>query len=326
MERGADNKAVPVPEIDYTVAPTGNRVPHTHPGWSLAKLATPGARVFKIAYHNPDCEEVKSRTLFFWAQEPDTSQDEALLAAANTALSTPADPAVPVAVLDSADYESDSRDMDSLDDDDGGVEGRRPRPLTAAQLQAALAGCGLRPTPAAARAATTRQRQGSPGRETPPPSRRRYLQPVVDAATLAAALQAATASREEIGHIAAVTNLGAVASARRALAHAPGPSLAEALRPDALRPLLTSDAALEALSLHLPEGHRSIAGLLDVVSSAQWRAQLDTLSAAFTTAQLDVSQFGLTVQGYAAADLLQAVQDAVDEEKKKKAEEAEGGK
>jgi hypothetical protein len=111
----------------------------------------------------------------------------------------------------------------------------------------------------------------------------------------------------------------------RALAAAPGPSLAEVLRPDALRPLLTSEAALAALAPHLPDGHRSIAGLLDVVSSAQWRSQLETLSGAFTTGQLDTAQFGLgPTAGFTVADLLQAVQDAVDAEKRSK-EEGEGG-
>jgi hypothetical protein len=68
-----------------------------------------------------------------------------------------------------------------------------------------------------------------------------------------------------------------------------------------------------------------MAGLLDVLSSAQWRAQLETLSGAFTTGQLDVSQFGMRAGGFTVADFLQAVQDQVDAEKKKEGERGGGG-
>jgi 26S proteasome regulatory subunit N13 len=267
---------------------------------SLGRLGAPGTRVFKLAF-----EGSADRTVFLWPQEPEASGDDRLVAAFNKAVN---------------EVEVEDEDMDAdesgSEEEEGGEMDVSGGPIQAAHLAAALLACGLPPPPpgsaparppaAAARPQAAPQTAGS-GR--------------IDAASLAAALAGAGGA----GAATTNNNQAAAAAALRALARAPGPSLAEVLRPDALRPLLTSEAALAALAPHLPEGHRSLAGLHDVLASAQWRAQLDTLSGALTTGQLDLAQFGLRAGGFTVADFLQAVQDAVDAEKKQKEEEGDGG-
>jgi 26S proteasome regulatory subunit N13 len=291
-ERGADGTPSPHPELDLVTMP-GEA--------SLGRLGAPGTRVFKLAFTG-----AADRTVFLWPQEPDAAGDDRLVAAFNKAVSD-------AGADDDMEDGGDGSDTAT----DGGSDGGRGGPIRAADLAAALLACGMPPPPggagAAAVAAPAPRRTAGSGR--------------IDAASLAAALAGAGAP----GGSAAPGGAGddgratAAAAALRAPARAPGPSLAEVLRPDALRPLLSSDAALAALDPHLPEGHRSLAGLHDVLSSAQWRSQLDTLSGAFTTGQLDLAQFGLRAGGFTVADFLQAVQDAVDEEKKKQDAGGQGG-
>ena len=329
VERGPDGQPAPIPpELERTIAPHGNRLAGASaPGWAMTKLAAGGARVLKLAYTDPTPGgvEAAARTVFLWPQEPDAAGDDALVASFNAALATGPDPAVPMEEYEDDTGSDDAKYLnDDLDADDPELAGEDPDlvpgPVTADHLRAALLAVGQPPVRRKGKGVPKPQSTGkrSPGWGQPPR---------VSAASLAAALAAAAGGSGAggSGGGGGAADPAAAAAALRALTRAPGPSLAEVLRPDALRPLLTSDAALEALAPHLPQGHRSMAGLLDVLSSAQWRSQLETLSGAFTTGQLDVSQFGMRVAGFSIADFLQAVQDQVDREKQDKEEEVGGG-
>ncbi|KAG2498578.1 hypothetical protein HYH03_003329 [Edaphochlamys debaryana] len=107
---------------------------------------------------------------------------------------------------------------------------------------------------------------------------------------------------------------GGLGGRRRAVA-APGPSLADVLRPETLGPLLREPGVLEALGPHLPEEHRTPEHLAALAHSPQFQQQLSTFSAALQTGQLDLSQFGLRAAGFTVADFLRAVQDLVERER-----------
>eukprot|EP00198_Chlamydomonas_reinhardtii_P010171 XP_001699508.1 predicted protein [Chlamydomonas reinhardtii] len=95
------------------------------------------------------------------------------------------------------------------------------------------------------------------------------------------------------GSTAAVNAQG---NRRRAVA-APGPSLAEVLRPEALMPVLRDPSVLAELAPHLPEQHRTMEALEALAHSPQFQQQLSTFSDALQTGQLDLSQFGLRAAG-----------------------------
>ena len=181
--------------------------------------------------------------------------------------------------------------MDADDDDDGdNDDASGPSPpagggagITSAALAAALRAVGMPP---------------------PPPSHQGGGGGAVDASALAAALAGAA---------------GGAAPPPRAR---PSPSLGAVLTPDALLPLVRQPGMLEALAPHLPPGHRSQQGLEAMVSSAQFREQLDKFSAALTSGALDLAHFGLQAAGFSVVDFLTAVQAAADKEK---ADKGEGG-
>ena len=75
---------------------------------------------------------------------------------------------------------------------------------------------------------------------------------------------------------------------------APGPSLAEVLRPEAIVPLLRSSEIQDRLREYLPEEHRSETAILELAGSTQFQQQLQTFSAALQSGELDLhAAFGI---------------------------------
>eukprot|EP00884_Botryococcus_braunii_P011396 jgi/Botrbrau1/20257/Bobra.31_1s0042.1 len=95
---------------------------------------------------------------------------------------------------------------------------------------------------------------------------------------------------------------------------APGPTLAEVLKPEVMVLLLREEGMLERLAEFLPEQHRNHEALQDLARSTQLRQQMNVLSSALMSAQIDLSHFGLRSRGFTIADLLEAIQECVDEE------------
>ncbi|PRW33310.1 adhesion molecule [Chlorella sorokiniana] len=95
----------------------------------------------------------------------------------------------------------------------------------------------------------------------------------------------------------------------------PGPSLGDVLKPEALGPLLASDDMVARLAPYLPEEHRSAAAIRELVSTPQFRHQLDLFSHALMTGQLDTSQFGLPAGGFGVLDFLRSIQTQADQKK-----------
>ncbi|EFJ46263.1 adhesion molecule [Volvox carteri f. nagariensis] len=122
-----------------------------------------------------------------------------------------------------------------------------------------------------------------------------------------------------------LAQLAAVQGHNRRTAVAPGPSLAEVLRPETILPVLRDPAVLEVLGPHLPEEHRTPEALVALAHSPQFQQQLGSFSTALQTGQLDLSQFGLRATGYSVADFLSAIQDLVNRERQQNQNQAQGG-
>ncbi|EFN51190.1 hypothetical protein CHLNCDRAFT_141354 [Chlorella variabilis] len=105
---------------------------------------------------------------------------------------------------------------------------------------------------------------------------------------------------------------GASGQAGRRLAADPGPSLSDVLRPELLAPLLRSPDMVQRLAPFLPEEHRSADAISELVSTPQFRHQLDLFSHALMTGQLDASQFGLPPGGYGVLEFLAGIQRQAD--------------
>ncbi|KAI7839776.1 hypothetical protein COHA_006576 [Chlorella ohadii] len=95
----------------------------------------------------------------------------------------------------------------------------------------------------------------------------------------------------------------------------PGPTLGDVLKPEALGPLLASEEMVARLAPYLPEEHRSAAAIRELVSTPQFRHQLDLFSHALMTGQLDTSQFGLPAGGFGVLDFLRSIQTQADQKK-----------
>mmetsp|Transcript_5692 Transcript_5692/g.7688 ORF Transcript_5692/g.7688 Transcript_5692/m.7688 type:complete len:329 (+) Transcript_5692:206-1192(+) len=95
---------------------------------------------------------------------------------------------------------------------------------------------------------------------------------------------------------------------------APGPSLADVLRPDELRRLLANEAATASLAEHLPEEHRSHHQILELPHSPHFMQQVESFSRALQTGQIDLTQFNLPAgTGFSVAEFLEAIQRQVEE-------------
>ncbi|KAK9915613.1 hypothetical protein WJX75_001503 [Coccomyxa subellipsoidea] len=240
------------------------------PGTSASCEQIPGRRVWVVKY--------EQQQYFFWAQDPDTSQDHVVAAEVTERLNaTPDYSAMPVLASAS---EDNSPDEELGEEDEETLKG-----LLAGHLAKILGSIQCPPQLPAASASSAAAAPAAPSSSAP----------AVDARALAAAL-------------------GSISSGHMAMQRAPVPNLAEVLTPEVIIPLLRQPGVLERLAPHLPEEHRNEAALMDLAASAQLRHQLSVLGAALQTAQLDPSQFGLAPTGYTVADFLESIQKKVDEE------------
>ncbi|KAK9832151.1 hypothetical protein WJX74_000770 [Apatococcus lobatus] len=129
----------------------------------------------------------------------------------------------------------------------------------------------------------------------------------VQAAQLAAALRSiGMPAGMEQGESDVAQLLSAMQQRRQQL---PGPSLSEVLKPEVLLPILQDPTILQILAEHLPEGQRTQQDLENLVTSAQFRHQLDVFSSALRSGQLDLSHFGLDSQGSSVLDFLIGIQE-----------------
>eukprot|EP00850_Spirogloea_muscicola_P007839 SM000040S14851 [mRNA] locus=s40:754270:767547:+ [translate_table: standard] len=91
----------------------------------------------------------------------------------------------------------------------------------------------------------------------------------------------------------------------------PGPSLAEIIRPETLRPFLDYEDVRERLAPHLPESLRSQEAMDELMQSVQFQQQVETFSQVLRAGQLDLSQFGIDASkyGFSVSSFLQAIED-----------------
>jgi len=95
-----------------------------------------------------------------------------------------------------------------------------------------------------------------------------------------------------------------------------GPPLGEVLKAERITPLLDNAKLVERLAPFLPEEQRSPAAMAEIVNSPHFKHQLDVLSEALATGQIDTSQFGLGPPAFGVAEFLKAIQREAEKEKK----------
>ncbi|PNW76741.1 hypothetical protein CHLRE_11g469450v5 [Chlamydomonas reinhardtii] len=273
----------------------------------------PGQRAVVLKF-----PEDKERNMFFWLQEGGAAEDdEALVAAFNTALHQPEEAAA--AALTAA-----------------AASAAAAVTATGVTASDALEHAHMSTSPGAGvmmgQGSSVGQMPAAPA-QTPGSTAAVNAQATNLAAILGNALAASLGGgaapaysgggEEQLAHSLLAQLAAAQGNRRRAVA-APGPSLAEVLRPEALMPVLRDPSVLAELAPHLPEQHRTMEALEALAHSPQFQQQLSTFSDALQTGQLDLSQFGLRAAGYSVADFLAAIQDLVERERQEQAA-ASGG-
>lgn len=103
------------------------------------------------------------------------------------------------------------------------------------------------------------------------------------------------------------------------------PSLSQVLSPDVVKPLLCNTDMLGKIAPYLPEQHRNVASLQLILSSPQFRHQLDLLTHALSTGMVDTTLFGLGEQAFGVGPFLAAIQRQANEESNKKNQDNGGG-
>ncbi|KAG2446965.1 hypothetical protein HYH02_008119 [Chlamydomonas schloesseri] len=274
----------------------------------------PGQRAVVLKF-----PEDKTRNMFFWLQEVGGTpeQDEALVAAFNTALHQPEEAAA-AALAAAAASAAAAATSAGVTPSDALEHAHMSTAPGAGVMQGAGGIIGQLP---AAPAQT-------PGSTAATNAQATNLAAILGNA-LAASLGGGAApaytggGEEQLAH-SLLAQLAAAQGHRRRAMMAPGPSLADVLRPEALMPVLRDPSVLQELAPHLPEEHRTTEALAALAHSPQFQQQLSTFSQALQTGQLDLSQFGLRAAGYSVADFLAAIQDLVERERQEQAA-AEGG-
>ncbi|GLC51860.1 hypothetical protein PLESTB_000556300 [Pleodorina starrii] len=266
------------------------------PGEATLELI-PGQRSVALKF-----PEDRSRDMFFWLQVPRPDGDAALVADFMTRL---------------------TRAHDLGDDSTGaglpaGVDGLAPTSAVEHAHVASEAGAGAM----LGQGGSVGQLPAAPA-QTPASTASINAQAGHLAAILGNAIAAglgggsrpAYGSEEQLAQ-SLLAQLAAAQGRNRRTAVAPGPSLAEVLRPETILPVLRDPAVLEVLAPHLPEEHRTTEQLVAVAHSPQFQRQLSEFSAALQSGQLDLSQFGLRAAGYSVADFLTAIQELVGRERR----------
>ena len=94
-----------------------------------------------------------------------------------------------------------------------------------------------------------------------------------------------------------------------------------ALAADTVGPLLRGEDVRARLMEHLPEEHRDSQDLEELLRTPQFQSQLERFSAALTSGQMDLAQFGLQPgTGFSVAEFLSAIQALAEKEKREKGE------
>ena len=139
-------------------------------------------------------------------------------------------------------------------------------------------------------------------------------------ATPAAGAPAPTADNSGIGASALAAALGSIlagstpAGPSRGMPQLTGPSLGEVLKAERIAPLLQNPTLVVRLAQYLPEEHRSAEAMAQIIHSPQFKHQLDVLTHALATGQIDTSQFGLGPPAFGVAEFLKAIQRQADQE------------
>ncbi len=234
--------------------------------------------------------EEADRTLFFWAQEPSPENDDALVESVNLALSS---------VLDGMDEDTrDDQPMSmELPQDPNATPATDSNPRSA--NPGSIAGGAL--------GGSSRAGGGGGGA---------FELGGIGASQLAAAL----------GNILSGTTAPNNQSNSLAAALQMGPPLGEVLKAERITPLLENSTLIERVAPYLPEEHRTPEAMAEIINSPQFKHQLDVLTQALATGQIDSSQFGLGPPAFGVAEFLKAIQREAEKEKEtKEGEEEEGG-
>ncbi|CAK0773278.1 hypothetical protein CVIRNUC_004048 [Coccomyxa viridis] len=265
-EAAPDGRSAVVPELDLVLFPGQATFSRLH-----------GRRMFLLKYEGQEH--------FFWSQEPDDGQDEAMSKDVHECINS--------FVPDQSDEEAEGEDEENSE-----AKAFSSDPEPAAQPQQSQQSSA--PVSAPQQGIQAADLARVLGSLQPPQSQGQGGS--VNAAALAAAL----------------SGIGGGDSAGGAghMEKAPGPSLAEVLNPETIIPLMRQPGMLEQLSQYLPEEQRTEADLADLAASTQLHHQLRILGAALQTAQIDPAHFGLHAKGYTVVDFLEAIQKKVDDERK----------
>ena len=291
LQWGSRAEGMPfVPEDDFIIFPQES---------VMKFIPKPGVFVIKF----PD--DV-SRNMFFWSQEPaGRFDDETLTARVNAALSGEhPDDAAPSAAPSIAARSAAIRQAQQAAN-----SALAPRPDETPAATATVAD-----TPAAPAKAKSDER--SPAA---PPS-------AVSGEALRAALgnlggggQGGSGSDAASAMAAMLSGMGGGPGPGGARAR--GPGLGDVLTPETVGPLLRGEDVRARLMEHLPEEHRDSQDLEELLRTPQFQSQLERFSAALTSGQMDLAQFGLQPgTGFSVAEFLSAIQALAEKEKREKGE------
>ncbi|GLI70443.1 hypothetical protein VaNZ11_015356 [Volvox africanus] len=265
------------------------------PGEATLELI-PGQRAVALKFSDD-----RSRDMFFWLQVPKSDGDQALVATFNTRLMGAHD-------LGDGATEAVSLSVDGIAPTSAVEHAHVASELGAGAMLGMGQSVGQLPTAPAQTPASTASVNAQAG----------HLAAILGnaiAAGLGGGSRPAYGNEEQLAQ-SLLAQLAAVQGRNRRAPVAPGPSLAEVLRPETMLPVLRDPTVLEVLAPHLPEEHRTTEALVALAHSPQFHQQLNTFSTALQTGQLDLSQFGLRAAGYSVADFLTAIQELVAREQR----------
>ncbi|KAI4376845.1 hypothetical protein MLD38_014558 [Melastoma candidum] len=107
--------------------------------------------------------------------------------------------------------------------------------------------------------------------------------------------------------------LGSIENADAAVDPDGGLGLGDILKPELIMPLMQKLPVEQRLFSFLPEDHRTIEDLLDLLQSPPFRQQVDSFTYVLRTGQIDLSQFGInpTKYKFTVLSFLEALEDSV---------------
>ncbi|KAK1550183.1 hypothetical protein Q3G72_014954 [Acer saccharum] len=92
-----------------------------------------------------------------------------------------------------------------------------------------------------------------------------------------------------------------------------GLGLGDILKPELILPLIETLPLEQRLAPYLPEGHRSLEDILELLQCPPFRQQVDSFTYVLRTGQIDLSQFGVDPSKYkfTVLSFLEALEDSV---------------